>query len=108
MTLAFNDIEHMIDMWVPSILGNPEASVAFLVAGKEKFAKRKIKFVRDLLEAFQQDRQAARLEIETVQQLLDKANLLYGRRNQYVHACAFVDYTARKRKLRTRTGVIQL
>lgn len=107
LTITFNDIDQMLDMWLPDILGNPEPSVAFLIAGNEMFFKRKIEFSKKLLKAILDDQSAAKPEIDAVSELLEKAKALNGQRNQYVHSVAFVDYKERRRKLRTDKGVIE-
>jgi hypothetical protein len=107
LTIAFNEIEHLLDMYLPDILGNPEPSVAFLIAEAQSSVSRKIEFLKKLLEEISRDRPAAQSEITTVVGLLDKAKELSGRRNDYVHAFAFVDFKAKKRNLRTKKGVIE-
>jgi hypothetical protein len=107
MTLAFNGIEQLLDMYLPDILGNPEPSVAYLVAEKQHSATRKMDFLRELLEVICGDRPTVQAEAATVRDLLEKTKEFGRRRNEYVHSYAFIDYKARKRMLRSKKEVIE-
>ena len=107
LALAFNEIDQMLDMYLPDILGNPEPTVAFFVAESQNFAARKIDFFKNLLKAILRDRPTAQAEILTVLALLDKAKAFSGQRNDYIHAFAFVDWKARKQNLRMKNRVVE-
>jgi hypothetical protein len=104
LAVGFNEVEQMLDMYLPDLLGNPEPSAAFFIADPDNSAARKIEFIRRLLQSILQDRPVVQSEVGTVLGLLDKAKALLGQRNDYIHAFAFVDNRVRKRKLRTKKG----
>ena len=107
LALAFNGIEQMLDMYLPDMLGNPEVSLAFALAERATSTARKIEFLRKVLQAILRDRPPVQPEISAVLALLERAKILSQRRNEYIHAFAFVDYEKRKRMLRTKNQLIE-
>jgi hypothetical protein len=106
LTLAFNEIEQMLDNWFPDMLGCAEPTVAFLIARRESFVRQKIAFLEQILNGILEDRPAVESEIKAVITLLGEAKTLNGNRNDYVHSFAFIDNRHKKRKNRMKKKTI--
>jgi len=104
LTLAFNEIEEMISIYLPYILQNPEWNVSLLIAEGETFS-RKLEFFKKVLAAIADERPIAEVQTKAVQDLLDKAKRIADKRNYYVHAIGFIDFTKNERMLRSKRGV---
>src|SRR5258708_27509171 len=96
LALAFNEIDEMIDMYLPYILGNPEWSVSLLMSDRSLSFNRKADFFRRVLLAIVEERPILEVQLKAVVDLLDKGKRLAEKRNGYVHSIGFIDYRVNK------------
>jgi hypothetical protein len=101
LTLAFNDIEYMIEVYLAHMLGTPEWSVSVLIAEEEQFGKKAERFKRVLRE-IAEERPQIETRINLVLGLIAKAKELADNRNKYVHALVVHDFATNQAKLRMR------
>lgn len=87
LTLAFNELEDIIEAYYASLLGTPEYSVALAIAEEEFFAK-KIEKLRTVAKAYSDAYPESDIskQAKVVFELLSKAQSIGKRRNEYVHA----------------------
>src|SRR5947209_2842726 len=98
LALAFNEVEVIIEEYFASILSTPERGVAVLIA-QEDSVSRKIDRFKGILKAINRERPSITEQVNIVFGLLENAQMLGGKRNEYVHAYA-VDETLLRIKKR--------
>jgi len=101
LTLAFNDIEYMIEVYLAHMLGTPEWSVSVLIAEEEQFSKKAERFKR-VLRKIQEERPQIETRVTSVLGLIAKAKEVAEKRNDYVHALVVHDFATNQTKLRIR------
>jgi hypothetical protein len=104
LTLGSNDLEAVIDTYLPYILQNPEWSVCLLMADKgQRFSEKIERFIK-VLTAILEERPIAESQINSVIGLLAKAKQIAIKRNEYVHSVAYIDFRVNKRMIRNKKG----
>ena len=104
LTLGSNDIETMLDTYLPYILQNPEWSVCLLMADKgQRFGDKIERFIK-VLKAILEERPIAGSQINSVIGLLEKAKHIAKKRNEFVHSVGYIDFRVNKRMIRNKQG----
>lgn len=103
LTLAFNEIDETIGVYLPFIVQCPERGVSCLLVKNETFSRR-VDFFKNVLDEIAAERPIAVPNIVIVRNLLDQAIEISKRRNHFAHAVAFIDHGKNERMLRTKKG----
>ena len=105
LALGFNEIENVIDTYVPHLIGAPEWEVAELLADPgadfERKANRLVRIVGAIAEHFDLCTPRAIL----VRDYLKRAKELAGQRNGYVHALVIMNFRKNEAHIRVRKTV---
>jgi hypothetical protein len=107
LTIAFNEIDETVAVYLPIILQTPEPGVAVLIAESDSFRKR-ADLCRNVLDAIARERPAAETLINIVRQLLKRSIEISQKRNQIVHSVESINYAKNERMLRSRKSVLPI
>jgi dGTP triphosphohydrolase len=99
LTLAFNEIEYVIDDWCPHFIGAAEWSVSVFLAQTENTFQHKADRFKQIIEAIAKDQPLTHPNTETIESLLKKAKCVAGNRNKYVHSLVKMDFETKSPKL---------
>jgi hypothetical protein len=101
MTLAFNDLEAVLEAYLMASLATPESGVSMLLSDEGSFHQ-KVERLKRILRKISAERQGLESHTQTVIHLLGKASNLAKRRNDYVHAMVVQDLRTKAIQLRMR------
>jgi hypothetical protein len=101
ITLAFNEIEFMVEAYLAHIIDSPEKNVSQFLAGSDQIFKKTQRFDK-ILKLIEKEYSALAKQVQIVRDLLRRALALAEERNGYVHALIVQDFGTRETKLRIR------
>jgi hypothetical protein len=102
LALAFNEVEAVIDDYLPSIIGAPEWRVAEFFAARDEGFVRKTDRLSAVVKRIEEHFGALRYITDAVLNLLKEAKELAARRNEYVHAVVVFDFRKNATKIKKR------
>ena len=93
LTLAFNELEFVIEEYFARILDAPEASVSKLLAEEDQFSRKVARFIA-VLESISEEYadQEVKVGVDIIIGFLREAKALASKRNEYVHAVVVDDF----------------
>lgn len=101
LTLAFNDIEFVIETYTTFFIGSPEYAVSEWLAEKGMF-QQKVERLESVLKALVIERPLLESAIKTIMDHLQQAKELASQRNLYVHAMVVYNFEKDLSSLRRR------
>lgn len=102
LALAFNNVEAVIDEYLPLIIGAPEWRVAEFVAGRDEGFNRKAGRLAMVVRLIAEHFAPLGYITDSITNLLKEATTLATNRNQYVHALVVFDFKKNETKIRKR------
>lgn len=102
-TIAFNEIDEVVKAYVPLV---EKYSKCVLPAGQARLQTfhTRLDSFRKVLKAASATDQLAGAYAANILKVLDTVSLVAAKRNEYVHAVAFIDFSTNTRMLQTRSG----
>jgi hypothetical protein len=101
LTLAFNEVDFMVESYFAHFLATPEPPVSILIAGEDQIYRKAERF-RDVLKAMVAHRAELVDVAGTVIGLLETTKSLAKKRNDYVHALVVENYGTRETRIRIK------
>jgi hypothetical protein len=102
-TIAFNEIDEVLKAYLPLVLQYSKFTLPPPHDAPRRFHSRSVA-LRKVLEAASAAEPLAGAYAGSILKFLDMADVIAGKRNQYVHAVAFIDFRTNTRMLHTRSG----
>jgi len=105
LTILFNEIDEILNEYLPLIPQFGRLDLPKGLGNEPTFNARANTFRRVLELASEADAIAA-IHVSAILPLLDRSLQLAAKRNEFVHAVAFMDFANNERLLKTRKGVV--
>jgi hypothetical protein len=102
-TIAFNEIDEVVKVYFPLVVQYSKCTLPPPHDALRKFHARSVA-LRKALEAASAVDPLAGAHAAGILSFLDMANTIAAKRNQYVHAVAFIDFTTNTRMLQMKSG----
>ncbi len=103
LTIAFNEIDEVVKAYLPLVVQYSKSSGPVPQNVLGTFHRRAVAF-RKVLESASVINELAGADAGSTLHVLDMAEEIAAKRNEYVHAVAFIDFTTNTRMLQTRSG----
>jgi hypothetical protein len=102
-TIAFNEIDEVLKAYLPLVAQYSKCTLPPPHNAPWTFHRRAVAF-RKVLESASASDELVGAYAGKILHILDMANAIAARRNEYVHAVAFIDFTTNTRMLQMRSG----
>jgi hypothetical protein len=102
-TIAFNEIDEVVKAYLPLVMQYSKCTLPPPHDAPRKFHARSVALRKALELASAVDPLAGAYAVGILK-FLDMANNIAAKRNQYVHAVAFIDFTTNTRMLQMKSG----
>ena len=103
-TVAFNEIEFFIEVYIANILDTPEWDISYWLAQRESGFDRKTKLLKNLLDMVAKEHPKLTPQIDSISVSLTRAAEIATKRNEHVHGLA-VEQPLTKAMVRRHKGV---
>jgi hypothetical protein len=103
LTIAFNEIDEVMKAYLPLIVQHSKCAPAPSHRGQSTFHTRELALRETLVAASAAD-ELAGAYASVILKILDNAAGIAKKRNEFVHAVAFIDFTTNTKMLQLRSG----